>query len=98
MPYLVKVGYEHKNLHGVTSKGYFIKRIGNTVYTEWGAIDVIGLKIKKFAWHITIYNKTYKLRSVKKALELKNKKIVLQIRRGYIKLLASSKIYKRMIK
>jgi hypothetical protein len=96
MPYLVKVGYEIKNLYGVTSKGYFIKRIGSSVYTEWGAIDVIGLKIKKFAWHKTTASKTYKFRSIEKALAYKKNKISFLIKRGYNKLPSKSKIYSRI--
>lgn len=43
MPYLVKVGYDKKNVYGITSERYFIKRIGKEIYIEWGAIDVVGL-------------------------------------------------------
>lgn len=98
MPYFVKVGYDKKNVHSVTSKGYFIKRSGKHIYTEWGAIDVIGLKRKKFGWHLSTYNKTHKFRSLEKALAFKNKRIEILIKSGYNKLPSSSIIYKRKLK
>ncbi len=97
MPYLVKVGYERKNTHLITSKGYFIKRSDTKIYTEWGAIDVIGLKRKKFCWHQNISSKVHRFRSVEKAIAFKNWKIDFLIRRGYNKLPPNSKIYRRRI-
>src|ERR1035437_1996451 len=93
MPYLVKVGYDRNNISEVTSKGYFIKRIGNKVYAEWGPIDVIGLKKKKFGWHKTTYTKTYSRRSEQRAFEFKSEKISYLIRNGYNKLLPGARIY-----
>jgi len=95
MPYFVKVGYERKNVHLVTSKGYFIKRSRNSISTKWGAIDVIGLKRKKFTWHLSIGTKTYLFRSINKALEFKKERMELIRRKEYNKLPPNSIIYTR---
>ena len=97
MPYLVKVGIEKNNLHLLTSKGYFIKRIGNKIHTELGAIDVVGLKRKKFAWHKSTQTKVFKFKTTKAALEFKNYKIENLIWKGYTKIPASSRIYRRKV-
>jgi hypothetical protein len=93
MPYLVKVGYEKHNLNKVTSKGYFIKRIGKQVYTEWGAIDVTGLKRKRFAWHKTTACKYYKFRSEELAYDFKKKKINSLREEGYNQLPSKARIF-----
>lgn len=98
MPYLVKVGYEKNNINKVTSKGYFIKREGNLVYTEWGAIDVTGLNKKKITWHKTTVYKYYKFKSVESAFDFKKKKILSLITEGYNKLSPGSRIYKSIKK
>lgn len=97
MPYLVKVGYDKNNVRGITSKGYFIKRNGKEIYTEWGAIDVVGLQRKNFCWHQSTMYQITKFRSVQKALEFKNFKIDALIKTGYNKLAGSSRIYSQNI-
>lgn len=98
MPYLVKVGYDKKNVHGITSKGYFIKRSEREVYTEWGAIDVVGLQRKNFCWYQTIMYQTNKFCSVEKVLDFKNNKINQLLKEGYNKLPGTSRIYTNRIK
>lgn len=98
MPYLVKVGYEKRNVYKVSSKGYFIKLSSNSVYTEWGAIDVVGLQRKNFCWHQTTMYQINKFRSVEKALDFKNNKINQLLKEGYNKLPGTSKIYTNRIK
>jgi hypothetical protein len=98
MPYLVKVGYEKHNVYRVSSKGYFIRRSGNSIYTEWGAIDVVGLQRKHFCWHQTTQYQINKFRSVEKALDFKNKKINQLLKEGYDKLPGTSRIYTNKIK
>lgn len=98
MPYLVKVGYDKNNVYGITSKGYFIKRSGKEVYTEWGAIDVVGLQRKNFCWHQTTQFQINKFRSIEKALDFKNNKIKELLKEGYNKLPGSSRIYTNKIK
>jgi len=34
IPYFVKFGYDNKNVHSVTSEGYFIKRSGKHIKNE----------------------------------------------------------------
>jgi hypothetical protein len=50
MPTYYKGGYEPKNKTKVTSAGYFIKRLGLTIYRRWGAVDLTGHTYKKFKW------------------------------------------------
>ena len=50
MPTYIKVGYEPRNKHKMTSRGFFIRRIGNTVSRKWGAIEVSGHTYKKIHW------------------------------------------------
>lgn len=98
MPYLVKVGYEKHNVYKVSSKGYFITRSGNSVYTEWGAIDVVGLLRKKFCWHKSTQSQISKFRSVEKANKFKDQKIKQLLKEGYNKLPGTSRIYKYKVK
>jgi len=98
MSYLVKVGYEKRNVYKVSSKGYFIKRSGYSVYTEWGAIDVVGLLRKKFCWHKSTQNQINKFRSLEKANKFKDQKIKELRSLGYNKLPGTSRIYTNNIK
>ena len=50
MPTFIKVGYESRNINSFTSRGYFIKRIKETVTRKWGAITISGHSYKKIKW------------------------------------------------
>jgi hypothetical protein len=98
MPYLVKVGYEKRNVYKVSSKGYFIKRSGKEVYTEWGAIDVVGLQRKHFCWHQTTQFQINKFRSLEKAKKFRVQKLKQMLREDYNKLPGSSRTYTFKVK
>jgi len=100
MPYFVKVGYEKKNVHSVTSKGYYIYRSGKKVVILYGAIEISGLRNKRFTWckEMWPYEEVYSFRSIQKAEQFKKERIRIRIRHGYNKLPSSSIIYKRKIK
>lgn len=97
MPYFVKVGFEKRNIRKVTSKGYFIKRMKKSIYTEWGAIDVVGLKKRKFSWHKTTMYQIHEFRTIEEALEFKYKKMRELLISGYDQLPSGLLIYKRRV-
>lgn len=95
MPYLVKVGYERRNLLNVTSKGYFIKRVGTKVYTQWGAIIVSGLIKKRISWYKTTAYKYHAFKTITIANRFKKMKILSLLVKGYNQLPSGSRIYSK---
>jgi hypothetical protein len=49
--YLINIGPHHLNQSGNASRGYWIRRQGNTVRRTWGAVDVVGARGGRYYWH-----------------------------------------------
>jgi hypothetical protein len=52
MPTYICVGHHSGNKGLLTSKGYFIKRLGKVLYRRWGSIKIQGRNQKKISWEV----------------------------------------------
>ncbi len=50
MPTYLKAGYEPRNVGKITSRAFFIKRLGCTIHRKWGAVEIGGHSIKTIRW------------------------------------------------
>ena len=99
MPYLVKVGFDKKNLYKSTSKGYHILRKDKKVIIRYGAIEVHGYLHKVFTWYLGRYTKEekYPFSSIEKAKQFITERIKIRVRHGYNRLHPGTRIHNRQI-
>src|ERR1700688_4350071 len=43
MPQFVRIGVHQSNVSGYTSKAWWVRRVGSTVFLKWGAVEVHGV-------------------------------------------------------
>jgi class 3 adenylate cyclase len=43
MPNFLRIGINQRNVSGFTSKAWWIRRVGATVFLKWGAVEVLGV-------------------------------------------------------
>lgn len=87
MPTYYKGGYEPKNRTKVTSAGYFIKRVGTTVYRRWGAVDLTGHTIKIFKWSVSYPRYAEDdFKTINEAIAFKRSHELRVLRQGYKKI------------
>ncbi len=92
MPYFVLVGRDDKNLSGNTSKGYFIRRSGNVVTVDFGAIHC---RNRKYYWagHNLPIRKTRKFKTEEEAIWLYKDRTRRRKTEGYSQLRSDARIY-----
>ncbi len=87
MPVYIKVGHEPRNKGLITSKAFFIKRIGTTICRKWGAIKVSGHTYKKLQWEVGYPQvKDEKFKTIEDAQEFMRVAIQRKFSRGYEKI------------
>ena len=42
MPKFLRIGVHQSNVSGYTSKAWWVRRVGSTVFLKWGAVEVQG--------------------------------------------------------
>src|SRR5262249_40824634 len=53
MPKFLRIGVHQSNVSGYTSKAWWVRRVGSTVFLKWGAVEVHGVGDKrKIYWTI----------------------------------------------
>lgn len=68
MPKFLRVGVHQSNVSGYTSKAWWIRRVGSTVFLKWGAVEVDGVDDgRKIYWTVPPREKTIRYRSVQPA-------------------------------
>jgi class 3 adenylate cyclase len=51
MPKFLRIGVHQSNVSGYTSKAWWIRRVGATVFLKWGAVEVQGVgDARKISW------------------------------------------------
>src|SRR4029450_990892 len=51
MPKFLRIGVHQSNVSGYTSKAWWIRRVGSTVFLKWGAVEVHGVgDVRKIYW------------------------------------------------
>src|SRR5262245_15300844 len=43
MPKFLRIGVHQSNVSGYTSKAWWVRRVGSTVFLKWGAVEVHGV-------------------------------------------------------
>lgn len=70
MPQFLRVGVHQSNVSGYTSKAWWIRRVGSTVFLKWGAVEVTGAGDgRKVHWTVPPREKTLRCRTVQAAEE-----------------------------
>ena len=96
MPFLLKIGYQKKNLSKITCKGYFISRKRNLIQIKYGGVLVKRGNKNKFFWkgpHLPLVKpKTFK--NSEQAKKYFDSRINQKLNRGYTFLKEGVKIYK----
>ena len=54
MPKFLRIGIHQSNVSGYTSKAWWVRRVGSTVFLKWGAVEVHGVGDgRKVYWTLT---------------------------------------------
>jgi class 3 adenylate cyclase len=59
MPKFLRIGVHQSNVSGYTSKAWWVRRVGSTVFLKWGAVEVHGIGDgRKVYWTLSPQAKT----------------------------------------
>src|SRR6201991_4432165 len=68
MPTVLRIGIHKSNVSGYTSKAWWIRRVGSTVFLKWGPVEVDGVGDgRKVYWSVPPREKTIRCRAVQPA-------------------------------
>ena len=97
MAKILRVGVHDSNVGGYTSKAWTIRRVGSTVFLEWGAVEVRrAARARRIYWSRR-QHKIVRFRSEKQAIEYIKKAIERRIGHRYEQLAESVRIRPRPV-
>jgi len=68
MPKFLRIGVHQSNVSGYTSKAWWIRRVGSTVFLKWGAVEVHGVGDgRKIYWTVPPREKAIRCRAAQPA-------------------------------
>ena len=68
MPKFLRIGVHQSNVSGYTSKAWWIRRVGSTVFLKWGAVEVHGVGDgRKIYWTVPPREKAIRCGAVQPA-------------------------------
>ncbi len=68
MPKFLRIGVHQSNVSGYTSKAWWLRRAGSTVFLKWGAVEVHGVGDgRKIYWTLSPQAKTIRCGTVQRA-------------------------------
>src|SRR6266576_838175 len=68
MPKFLRIGVLQSNVSGYTSKAWWVRRVGSTVFLKWGAVEVDGVGDgRKIYWTLAPQAKTIRCGTVQRA-------------------------------
>ena len=68
MPKFLRIGIHQSNVSGYTSKAWWIRRVGSTVFLKWGAVEVHGVGDgRKVYWTLLPQAKTIRCGTAQRA-------------------------------
>jgi class 3 adenylate cyclase len=68
MPKFLRIGLLQSNVSGYTSKAWWVRRVGSTIFLKWGAVEVVGIGDgRKVYWTIPPQAKTIRCGTVQRA-------------------------------
>src|ERR1700682_1663875 len=64
----LRIGLHHSNVSGYTSKAWWVRRVGSTIFLKWGAVEVHGVGDgRKIYWTLSPQAKTIRCGTVQRA-------------------------------
>jgi hypothetical protein len=77
MPKFLRIGVHQSNVSGYTSKAWWVRRVGSTVFLKWGAVEVHGVGDgRKIYWTLAPQAKTIRCGTVQRAKDYAKAAIV----------------------
>ena len=68
MPKFLRIGLHQSNVSGYTSKAWWLRRVGSTIFLKWGAVEVLGVGDgRKIYWTLPPQAKTIRCGAVQRA-------------------------------
>ncbi len=68
MPKFLRIGVHQSNVSGYTSKAWWVRRVGSTIFLKWGAVEVHGVGDgRKVYWTLPPQAKTIRCGTVQRA-------------------------------
>src|SRR5262245_6900495 len=67
MPKFLRIGVHQSNLSGYTSKAWWVRRVGSTVFLKWGAVEVHGVGGKRKSYWTIPQQKTIRCGTLHRA-------------------------------
>ena len=96
MPKFLRIGIHQSNVSGYTSKAWWVRRIGPTVFLKWGAVEVQGVGDgRKIYWTLPPRVKTIRCGTVQRARDYAKAAIARRRSHRYEPLAASIAIRRR---
>lgn len=96
MPKFLRIGVHQSNVSGYTSKAWWIRRVGSSVFLKWGAVEVHGVEDgRKIYWTIPPREKVIRYRAVQPAKDYEKSAIARRRNHRYEPLPASIAIRRR---
>ena len=73
MPKFLRIGIHQSNVSGYTSKAWWIRRVGSTIFLKWGAVEVQGIGDgRKVYWTLPPRVKTIRCGTAQRARDYAN--------------------------
>src|SRR5580700_8613904 len=99
MPKFLRIGILQSNVSGYTSKAWWLRRVGSTIFLKWGAVEVQGVGDgRKIYWTLPPQAKTIRCGTVQRAKDYANAAIARRRNHRYESLAASIAIRRRPAK
>src|SRR3954467_1344074 len=96
MPKFLRIGVHQSNVSGYTSKAWWVRRVGPTVFLKWGAVEVEGVGDgRKIYWTLPPRVKTIRCGTVQRARDYAKAAIARRRNHRYEALAASIAIRRR---
>src|SRR3979411_724261 len=68
MPKFLRIGVHQSNVSGYTSKAWWLRRVGSTIFLKWGAVEVHGVGDgRKVYWTLSPQTKTIRCGTLQRA-------------------------------
>jgi len=96
MPKFLRIGVHQSNVSGYTSKAWWVRRVGSTVFLKWGAVEVHGVGDgRKIYWALPPRAKTIRCGTVQRAKDYAKTAIARRRSHRYEPLLGNIAIRRR---
>jgi class 3 adenylate cyclase len=99
MPKFLRIGVHQSNVSGYTSKAWWVRRVGSTIFLKWGAVEVHGVGDgRKVYWTLPPQAKTVRCGTAQRAKDYEKAAIARRRSHRYEPLAASIAIRRRPAK